>query len=301
VETVSVVPGPQHRLGCVLQDGKRGVFLLRRDEPDVGIFTQDTITVSCAGGEESARRTYGMMLVAIGLALRNRWGMLFHGACLARGEQTVLIMGARGSCKTILALTLLRHGWDYLGDDKLLLMGGEAYLFESVLGIRAHHVLRLPWLAEHPGIVDGTGPAKFREVMAQAGPSILPKRYITSWERKWDERKAISVRELFPESNVLECATPASMVYLRPSDRTLAQSMEQGEALRTSLAVQHMMFQEMTPLEDLLVSYGSYTGPSLEKIIKRNLSGLDYHELQVANNPDPEDLARTFERCLKQA
>lgn len=301
LDTVGVVPGPQHRLGCVVRDGQRGVFVLNRDRPDTGIFPAEPVIIECAGGKQSGRRTYGLILVAIDLALRRKSGMLFHGACLSRNGRTALVVGARGSCKTMLVLTLLRRGWDYLADDKMLLADGVAHLFEDILGVRDHHLLNIPWLRAKLGSVAGTGPSAIRNAVARAGASLLPKRYITPWERKWDERHAVRVREIFPEVNTMESLRPDILVHLRPSDRFASRPLGREDARRVCLAIQRMMFQEMTPLEDLLVSFCGVGCPALAPIVAENLAGFDFYELDVAVRSDPEEIGREFERCVAQA
>ncbi len=297
-EIISIVPGPQHRLGCVMHDGKRGVFLLRHNAPDVGIFPGDIPVVHCVGGEAAGRRTYGLILLAIDLALRQKGGTLFHGVCLLRDDRCVILYGARGSSKTLIGLSLMREGWDYVADDKFILSDGTAHLFEDVLGIRDHHVRKLPWLTEHLHGQDGVASATLHKMISEAGNRFVPKRYTTPWQRKWDERHDVKVTQAFPDIRAVEAASPDVCVHLRPSNRLHMQPLD-DEDFHLAAAVQHMKFQEVHPLEDLLITFCNSTRPEPHQLLTNNLADTDMYQLETSDQVSAGQMAMEVDRCVE--
>ncbi|MCD6416620.1 MAG: hypothetical protein J7M08_07990 [Planctomycetes bacterium] len=304
-ETLCVLPGPQHRLGCVVGRRGRGVFLLHRERPDVGIFPGAAVEIFYEERPGAWRRIYAMILFALDLALRSKSGLLFHGACLARGDRTALVGGQRASGKTLLALSLLRRGWGYVADDKLLLHGGEAHLFEPEILLRDHHVRKLSWLRDAlpPDIRKGKSRPLLacRGLAARLGAGVLSKRDLTRWEQKWNRTYAAAAKELFPDVQIYEKRRPDAVIHLRPSDCLSSRTLSMAELVAKFASVQRMVFQELAPLEDLVASFCQPRVPAREGILEGNLAGAACLEFDVPVAGEFDQIAGAFEQCLEQA
>jgi hypothetical protein len=75
----------------------------------------------------------------------------FHAACLKRGENSLLISGRPGAGKTTLALHLVQHGFEYCGDDIVLISPEGSAIgvpFSPTIKPGAWQLLR----QSHPGL-----------------------------------------------------------------------------------------------------------------------------------------------------
>jgi hypothetical protein len=95
-----------------------------------------------------ADRLYGVLLWLLRRALNNAGAALLHGAAIVpKGENgAVLLVGPRGSGKTLLLLTLLRNAKGcYLAEDKMILFKGRVSSFQDDVPIQDHPIDALPW------------------------------------------------------------------------------------------------------------------------------------------------------------
>ena len=303
-KTLCTLPGPQHRLGCAIHNGHRGILLLYHHNPDVGIFPGACVKVLHARRPRAFRRIYGMTLFAIHFALQRKRALLFHGACLCRGTKTVLVTGSRGSGKTLLLLALLRRGWEYLADDKLVLHKGKAHLFESVIRLTDHHIRSLPWLLERlPADIRrkrAHSLVAFRRLIGRAGAAVLPDRLAMPWERKWNPLHVISVSQLFPGIRMLEAGRPDLLIHLRPSARLGSRSVTRQHMIARVVSVQRMMFQDMAPLDELLTTFCDTRLPALEDILDENLAAQEFVEFDMPVGGDLERISGAFAHCIEQ-
>lgn len=118
------------------------------------------------------------------LRSRGRFGL--HAAALARGDDGVLVVGSAMAGKTTFGLNLARHGWDWVADDKVLLMESPSGALEA-RGLFRHANLD-PELARW-----------FPELAALAGrPPVFPHT----------TKRAVDLTEITPG--------PATPLALRP-------------------------------------------------------------------------------------
>jgi hypothetical protein len=298
-EVASVVPGLRHRTACAFWRGRRGVFYLRRERPDVGILPGAPFLLACRDRRGAARRLYGMLLIAMRMALRTKGGLLYHGACLSRGETTVLLCGLRGAGKSLHALGLLRKGWEYLADDKLLLSGGRAYLYDTRVAIGDHHLRALPWLAPRAGVRAG-GLLAVRNAIKVCGMKLLPGPYASSWETRWDDRGEREVTDMFPQVRVRQTAEPDLVVHVRPGRSYGLQRLEAGRTRDEFAAVQEMMFGPQAPVSHLLRAFADPGMDAVGAVLESSLARATWARLQVSAEVPPTRFADEFERCLEE-
>ena len=304
LDVVCAVSGSRHRWGCAGYGDRKGVMLLHREKPDVGLFPGECIEVVYSPRRKALRHIHGQLLFAIHAALRRRHGLLFHGSCLADGDRTVVITGRRISCKTLLGLILLHRGWQYLADDQFLLSAGRAYPVESEIGLRDFHVQHLPWLREllPPKVRRRKSPAirALRRIAARAGVAIPFKTLAVRWQQKLDRVYPVRIEDVFPEVEKLGPRRPDVYVHLRPSRRPGFRALARTDMVAKLAAVQRMLFEEMAPIEELLTTVCDFRMPSLDDTLSENLEDQALVEFDVPVGENPEELSGAFVHCLAQ-
>jgi len=103
---------------------------------------------------------------------------LIHAALIARNGRGVLVAGPNGAGKSTSALSCLIAGFDYLGDDYIVLEGNphEGFQGHSVYGcafLEPHHLPRFPALI--PYAISGPYPSEVKRLvlLRQAYPAQL--------------------------------------------------------------------------------------------------------------------------------
>jgi len=81
-----------------------------------------------------------------GLHLSRQGYFLAHGAAASKEGQAIVLFGRGGTYKTTLLMTLLRQdeGWQMMGDDAVILGGGQVLSFPALLGFFAFRYQHLP-------------------------------------------------------------------------------------------------------------------------------------------------------------
>jgi KaiC/GvpD/RAD55 family RecA-like ATPase len=107
-----------------------------------------------------------------GASLRSSWTPI-HAASVARQGSAVLIVGQSGAGKTSIAMTCAAQGWDYLGDDAVIVRAGPprvASLYSSAR-LREDTFQRYPEaMRACLGISDDAGELKAEVDMALLRP-----------------------------------------------------------------------------------------------------------------------------------
>ncbi len=70
------------------------------------------------------------------LVLNGRGATVLHGAGVERGGDAIVLAGRGGVHKTSLAMDLVRrHGFSYLGDDRIILLGGDVLAYPYLVDL----------------------------------------------------------------------------------------------------------------------------------------------------------------------
>ncbi|MBI4614771.1 MAG: hypothetical protein HY720_14260 [Planctomycetes bacterium] len=293
-------------MGFGFHRGRRAVILPRRGEADVALVPDDPVGVHYRARSGCERRVYGIVLFALALALARRGGLLLHAAGAVRGGRAVLVAGPRGSRKTQILLDLLRDGWDYLSEDKLLLARGMAHVFQSEIGIRDHHFESVSWLpnAWPPRLSRGTRSLArgIRRRAAALAVRMLPSRLIPPVARRFDPVHPVEARELFPEIQVAPPVAPAAVALLsrRTQGRELScEPLGAPEALEELAAIQELVFHELAPLDRLvrLCDPGPRVDP--RGLLERELAGCRFVRLSIGRDAGVEGAPRLLAERLE--
>ena len=90
------------------------------------------------------------------------------------------------------------------------------------------------------------------------------------------------------------------MVHLRPSNRLAATALGREDMIARTASVQRMAFQEMAPLEELLVTLCATGFPAVADVIAENIGPTPFVELDVPIHGDLEETAGALACCLEQ-
>jgi hypothetical protein len=115
-----------------------------------------------------------------GLSLHSQWTPI-HAAAVARNGEGILIVGMSGAGKTSLAVGCALAGWDYLGDDAVIVRPGPATVgaLYSSARLRADTFDLFPRaMAASLGISDDAGELKAEVDMALLRPLGRPEAAI---------------------------------------------------------------------------------------------------------------------------
>lgn len=107
-----------------------------------------------------------------GASLRTSWTPI-HAASVARKGDAILIVGQSGAGKTSIAMTCASQGWDYLGDDAVLVRADPARVASlySSARLREDTFQRYPEIMNAClGVSDDAGELKAEVDMALLGP-----------------------------------------------------------------------------------------------------------------------------------
>jgi hypothetical protein len=277
----------------------RGIGTLDRGRLTTAIFPGTPIRLYQDPSAAGVRRVYGLLQHGVALALRRRGAALLHGACLSDGARAIVLFGGRGAGKTRVALGLLRAGWGYVADDKLVLAQGQAHLYEPWIGIRDWHLDACPWLAERlpPDIARRKSRLR-RQTRARLrvlGERHLGKRLAAPWAERLNPAANVDVARLFPNAAVLESARLHAAVHLRPATEFAVRPLATEALVRRAADLQRMAVQDWYPVSELLGTVcDERITPPPDVDLARMLAGARCAEVQVASDDAPERIGEAL-------
>ncbi len=278
--------------------GRRSILVLHRGRPGLVFVPGRRVEIHYRPEPSIRGRLNLFLLFAISLAMRYNRGLLFHGAAAVRNDTCLLLVGLRGSGKSQIFLHLLRHGWRFLADDKLLLHRGRAHLLAPLVGLSDHHLLLQPWLAAAPGLPAFFRPplprlrARLHPLLRCCPPPLLPfARRILSPSRQ------VPVHCLLPDVGVEPLAAVTHLVLLE-NGRDLALAAGEEGVIRRCALVQDLVFFQMEPFIRLL-RFCDWTPPAPEvPILDANLGTCRRALLRVPWGCEVAAAAREIETWL---
>jgi len=282
------------------QGGKSVVFT-HKGRPDFIVVFSEPIQVFYQNRPRLVWRLYGVFLFCLRLALIRKNGLLCHGTIAEREGCSVLFTGHRGIKKTLLLLTMLRHGWDYLSDDKFVLHNGEAHIFQSFLVLRDHHFEALPWLmdviSEHRQFMRWSA---LRKGLRRFMRSHLPKKLLPVSDKLFNPMLQVEVNSLFPGCKVLTSAKPSVIILLQLGIKFDIIKTSREEIINDMALIQRLAFQESIVLEDMIALYESRIRHDIPGLISRNLESNTFLKVILPGDCNLDLVYGEVERCLGQ-
>lgn len=203
-------------------------------------------------------KLYCLLLYCIRVSLQSSGHLLIHGAAFSTSlpnhkQRALLILGQRGIRKTMLSLTLMRRGWDYLADDKFILEQRKAVQYQQSILIRDHHFEQLPWLSQ----VVSNAPEflkyrQWRKFFRKIAYRIIPKKLLPNEDRLFNSGINCLLSELFPNQLSQQISAPPQVFILKNGERFEIQKISKSEALRDIWLLQRMANAEFNDIDDQL-------------------------------------------------
>ncbi len=275
--------------------GAPAVVLIRRRRPDLVVSFGETVRILTTERSGVARRLYGMLLFAIRKVLADRGALLLHGAAAVRDGRTLLLAGPRGGKKTLVLLSLLKEGWHYLSDDKMVLHQGRLYPFQRQITIRGHHLAALPWL---PATVD-QGARLLRRWRRRERFRCICGRWLPQWlvpalVRATDCAAHLDVARIVPGCQVASGCRPDIGVLLTPGSGVDNGLLPAERALDLLHTMQRLAFMDTWPMEAMVSLLPTGPGGVSRRILDANLSQVPWR--RFGNDALP-NLLGSLRRC----
>ncbi|MFP6687114.1 MAG: hypothetical protein VB934_20495, partial [Polyangiaceae bacterium] len=255
-----------------------------------------------------ARRLFGVLLLALQAAALRRGGTFVHGSMAQHPDHGgVLLLGANNSRKTQILLTMLREGWDFLCDDKSLLLDGKCHSLDATIPICGHHIQALPWVGDAlRNIGAHVGRPTSRRLRLAAlrllqvlPPPSLPGIAIT-------ERLNPTLRPapsaLFVGCDELGIAMPDRTLINVPGAELVCQPLETNTGLQLATEIQsRALGKQMDEALALMQKMSGEDWPTVESVLTNSLSQNRFLHLTLPPEAKIDIVYEEILRCLRQA
>lgn len=250
------------------------VIFRSRERPEMVMAIDESIRIQCLTPELKPSHLIEALHHAIRIALWNKGGLLFKGACLCRGPDCSVISGDAGAGKTSLLLHLMKLGWDYLADDLFILLGGRAYQFRRYIAFNLHHLNRDPML--FPRQIRNRyrwHGAKLREAIRSVALRQLPYRIASSerLKRILDPYLRADPTEIAPERAIIQSAEPRQWALVLPGEATGMLSIERSDFLRRMASVHILNYPTFETIRHRLSILGRPLPGDWYELLDRNI------------------------------
>lgn len=251
-----------------------------------------TVRKGCAG------KLFDCLMLCTQFVLFRKKGFLFHGAVLCTQHTCLMLTGTAGSGKTLLALSMLRDGWDYLSDDKFILHDKSAYIFRKQILLRDFHYQTFPWLSGISTMADQRH--WLRKRLKQSAIKHLPGYLYARIERILDPFFLKDPLNLFPERKIIQTARLKICVLLQPGFEFTCAEIDLKTALKKLSLIQWLDSPLLETLARQLFLYGYENFLDIDRIIEANLEGNKVFEMTIPAMDDIGGLSRKINQCLRQ-
>lgn len=235
-------------------------------------WRDDGFDIYYADHRRAARVCHPLFLLALRMTLGQRGGDLLHCAALTKRGRNLLICGHRGAKKTLLTLALLQQGWDFVTEDKALLLDGKVWLFEPrIEGVKKHHVDLLPELKMLDMIA-----RRYRK-MNQANwirnrlYRVLPDWMFTAMDRRMTPSVSVAAFHIRADVQLVDSIQPDTIAFLQTGSDFAIENISLDSAMDTLAMTQSMLFDPHQAMEELTWMYGPGPVPDYRKNHRDNL------------------------------
>lgn len=203
-------------------------------------------------------KLYIVLLYCLRVCLQSKSSMLIHGSAFTQtreieSQSTFLLLGQRGIRKTMLSLTLMRRGWQYIADDKFVLEKRKAYRYQRNLLIRDHHFEQLPWLQSHiPHADKYLRNKRWRKLFRKILYRFVPKKLLPNEDRLLNKGINCPVAEIFPELISQQGYESQQVFILKNGEEFSVQEIDKSSAIRDIQLLQRMANSEFNDMDDQL-------------------------------------------------
>lgn len=310
MEQVSNIPEPaafSHYMGSLFgfrvihSGGSVAAVFEHRGTPDVMVVFSDPVKIFYRDRIGIERRVYALLLFSMMRVLKKKNSLLCHGAVVRHHKKALLIAGPRGTGKTLMVLSLLRRGWDYLSDDKFMLRDNTAYIFQPFMVLRAHHFSALPWLgALDPGYDGFARNARRQKRIQEQITRFLPRKFLPSLDRFLNPCIRVGADAFSRQTRILDSVKLSAGVLICHGRQFTAVRVSREAFLNGFGLVQEMAAREFSDLEKMICYHDSGLGTDDGAILDQNMAADTFVKITLSPDKDPDAMAREVARCLEQ-
>ncbi len=310
MEQVSNIPEPgafSHQMASIfgfrvtLSGGAVAAVFEHQGKPDVMVVFSDPVKIFYRDRNGIERRVYAMLLFSMMLVLKKKNRLLCHGAVVQHHKKAFLLAGPRGTGKTMLVLSLLRRGWDYLSDDKFMLRDNTAHIFQPFIVLRGHHFSSLPWLGALDPVYEGFARNARRQKRIQTQITrFLPGKLLPSLDRFLNPCIRVGADAFSRQTRILDSARLSVGVLICHGPQFTAARVSRGEFLNGFGLIQQMAAREFSDLEKMIYYHDPGLGTEPKAILDQNIAADIFMKITLPPAGRPDAMAREVARCLEQ-
>lgn len=266
-------------------DNELSAVFSYRGEPDIIIVFTDTVKILYPDRPGVFGRLRGILLFCIHILLQRKEALLLHAAVVQKDGLSMILAGPHGSKKTMLLLTMLRNGWNYLADDKSILHKGLTYIVESDISLAPHHMICLPWLNDHIPAEHRCGTyIPLKQKLRTLAKQHLPGYLFSPLDRFMNPSLRVDVQSLFPSCTVLNDLNPSHVVLLSAGPSAPVKEVSENEIIADMATIQKLSFSTFTTIAQHLSLRDRVLEYSPDMIMGKNLSGKKFLRLTVPHD-----------------
>lgn len=203
---------------CYVQNiqGIANLFLFNKGHVCCQVCFAHPITVQFDPKRLSLSRLYNLIIFCIRYLLQQSQHFLIHGGVYIKQQRPLLLLGQRGSKKTLIGLSLLKLGWDYLCEDKFIVKDQTITCYDSHFILNDHHFELLPWLIQqYPAAKKFRQGACMRHWVRSIAKTLLPAHLLPGSDRLLNKGLSCVMQDIFPGSHQIKMTrSPVSVLLL---------------------------------------------------------------------------------------
>ena len=280
-------------------EGNDAIYFQYKDSCDIIVSISDTIVIYYTERPGIQRKLYSVLLFCINLVLNRKWGCMLHGAVLEKDDCCVMLAGHRGSMKTILCLTMLKHGWNYLSDDKCLLANQAVHMFQPTIPVRLHHFEALPWLEDY---TDNTLKkfSTLKKGCLNLATKVVPKRLLSPLNRYLNPSQLVSGDQLSSGAQIIQHEKLTDIVILNTGKALRSEKLTRTEFVTKFTLIQNMASIDYALVEAMLKLKSDRVIHNLEKLIEHNIDTENLYQLSFPEKSSIDQVYQELTKCLQQ-
>jgi len=279
--------------------GNDAIYFQYKDSCDIIVSISDSILIYYTERPGIQRKLYSVLLFCINLVLNKKWGCMLHGAVLEKDDCCVMLAGHRGAMKTILCLTMLKHGWNYLSDDKCFLINQAVYMFQPTIPVRLHHFEALPWLEDYTDNTLKTF-ATLKKFCIKFATKVVPKRLLPPLNRYLNPSQLISGDQLSSGAQIIQHGKLTDIVILNIGKALGREELTRTEFVGKFALIQNMASIDYALVEAMLKLKSDRVIHNLENLMEHNLNTERLHQFSFPGTCSIDQVYQELTECLQQ-
>jgi hypothetical protein len=288
--------------GCYVTNinGVATVFLLNDSKPFCQISFAQQITIELDQQLSQIKPLYDLIIFCIRYQLEQHQYFLLHGGVYIKNQRPLILLGQRGSRKTLIGLNLLKQGWDYLAEDKFVVNQQGIYQYDNYFTLNAYHFELLPWLLEqYPQARRFQRWSRVRKLMGKTAKSVLPQKLHPNVHRVFNKGLDCHIEQLFPHTNRAEKINTEVKVMLL-SHQYQRQKIElcplpREHLLDQLVQLQQLAFAQYNQLSSLVKLASQQMAFDLTEQLDNHFPQGKYCGLKFSSLQDPLVLAKIID------